>query len=98
MTQDAIAIAPNAYKVVLENDRVRVLEARMSPGERTEMHSHPPVVAVALQGGKYRFTQGDGQTMEVDVPVGVPMYFEAVDHETENIGDTEGVTLLIELK
>lgn len=98
MADDAVAVAPHAYKVVLENDRVRVLESRMGPGDRTEMHSHPALVAVAMQGGKYRFTLGDGQTMEVDVPVGVPLYFDAVDHETENIGDTEGVVLLIELK
>ena len=34
----------------------------------------------------------------VDVPAGVPMHFPAVEHETENIGDSEGVVLLVELK
>ena len=98
MAADALAVAPHAYKVVIENDRVRVLESRMAPGERTEMHTHPALVAVAIQGGNYRFTLGSGETMEVDVPEGVPMYFDAVEHATENIGHTEGVTLLIELK
>ena len=95
---DAITVAPHVYKTVLENDRVRVLEARMAPGDKTPMHSHPAVVAVAIVGGKYRFTHAEGEPMEAELPTGAAMYLDAVEHETENIGDAEGVTLLIELK
>ena len=56
MAEDAIKIAPHAYKVVLDNDRVRVLESRMKPGDKTEMHGHPAVVACAVIGGKFKFT------------------------------------------
>ena len=55
MPGDAVKIAPNAYKVVFENDRVRVLESRMSPGSKSEMHSHPAVVGIGVIAGKYRF-------------------------------------------
>ena len=32
---------PDEYKVVFENDRVRVLEYRDKPGDRTSPHHHP---------------------------------------------------------
>ena len=98
MADDAVKVAPHVYKVVLENDRVRVLESRMKPGEKTEMHSHPAIVVIAFDNGKYRFTSPDGQAMELDVQAGVPMYMDGVDHATENIGGSEGVVLLVELK
>ena len=51
MPEDAVKVAPHAYKVVLENDKVRVLESRMKPGDKTEMHGHPALVAVAMGTG-----------------------------------------------
>lgn len=36
--------------------------------------------------------------MDVDVPAAQPMYFDAVEHETENIGSTELRVFLVELK
>jgi hypothetical protein len=38
MIEDAAKVAPHVYKVVFENDRVRVLEARLGPGVKTQMH------------------------------------------------------------
>ena len=35
MADDAVSVAPHVYKVLLENDRVRVLDSRMKPGETT---------------------------------------------------------------
>lgn len=98
MPGDAVKIAPNAYKVVFENDRVGVLESRMSPGSKSEMHSHPAVVGIGVIAGKYRFTSPDGQTMEADMPAGHTLYMDPVDHATENIGDTESLAILVELK
>ena len=48
MAGDAVSVAPNLYKVLLENDKVRVLETRYGPGVKSEMHSHPDLVAVGL--------------------------------------------------
>ena len=98
MAEDAVKIAPHAYKVVLENDKVRVLESRMKPGDKTEMHGHPALIALAMGVGKFKFTTSDGNSMEVEVPPGVPMYFDAAEHTTENIGTTDPSVFLIELK
>jgi hypothetical protein len=32
---------PELYKVIFENDRVRVLEYKDGPGDRTKPHGHP---------------------------------------------------------
>ena len=98
MAEDAVKVAPHAYKVILENDRIRVLENRMKPGDKTAMHSHPAVVACAIHGGKFKLTAADGQSMEVELQDGQAMYLDATEHATENLGTTEGHVLLIELK
>ena len=98
MSEDAVKVAPHVYKVVLENDRVRVLDTLMKSGDKTEMHSHPAVVAYPTTTGKYKFTGPDGQSMEIEVQPGQPMYMDASEHATENVGTTEAHVLLIELK
>lgn len=37
---DAVAAAPEHHRVLLENDRVRVLETLIRPGEQTALHTH----------------------------------------------------------
>jgi len=98
MSEDAVTVAPHAYKVLLESDRVRVLESRMGPGEKTEMHSHPAVIACPITIGNYKFTSPDGQNMEIEIQPGQAMYMDATEHSTENVGSAEGLVILVELK
>ena len=37
---DAVTAAPKNHKVVLENDKVRVLEVTVQPGEKEPVHGH----------------------------------------------------------
>lgn len=37
---DAMTAAPGHHGVLFENDRVRVLDTRLSPGDRTPVHAH----------------------------------------------------------
>jgi len=39
--QDPVKLSPQYYKVLLENDQVRVLEYRLKSGEKEPTHSHP---------------------------------------------------------
>ena len=50
MAGDAVEVAPDQYRVLFENDRVRLLEYRGQPGDKTAMHSHPDVLACADRG------------------------------------------------
>ena len=56
----------------------------MNPGEKTEMHSHPAVEAIALTSAKVKFTLPGGQAMEVELEPGHAMYMDAADHATES--------------
>ena len=95
---DAVTVAPDHYKVVEENDRVRILEFRGNGGDKTAMHSHPAVVAVALSSAEVRFTVPGGQTREVSLNRGQAMYVDAADHATEILGSAEAHVILVELK
>ncbi len=98
MAGDAISIAPHVYKVISENDKVRILDSTMNPGKKTEMHSHPAVVAIALTSAKVKFTLPGGQTMEAELEPGHAMYMDATDHATENVGPNAIRVILVEIK
>jgi len=91
------ATLPKQYRTVFENDRVRVLEYRSRPGEKTEPHSHPDLVAIAIQGAKVRFDV-KGQMAEAEFKPGEPVFAEATEHTTENIGTGDAHVILVELK
>ena len=95
---DPAEVAPNVYSVLFENERVRLLEVRLRPGEGSARHSHPDYLVYALEGGKVRLTSPDGESGEVDVSAGDVMWREAEDHSTENTGTTELRALFFELK
>ena len=41
LAQDAVKVAPEHYKILLENEHVRVIENTLAPGEKDAMHTHP---------------------------------------------------------
>ena len=98
MPGDGLSVAPHLYKAVLENDRVRVLEVRASPGEKSEMHSHPSYVVIAISDTQLKFTSPDGQTREIELKAGQARYSDPLDHATEIAGSHEAHVLLVELK
>ena len=57
LAQDAPTVAPRSFRVVLENDRVRVLEYKSRPGFGVcgeGMHYHPDHITVSLTGAKLK--------------------------------------------
>ena len=61
---DAVAAAPGNHRVLLENDRVRVVEITVAPGEREPVHAHClPGVAYVMYEGKYRDYDGQGKLL-----------------------------------
>lgn len=96
--QDPVKVAPGHYKVLLENDRVRVLEITYKPGEKAPMHSHPASVLYYLSNFKARFTFPDGKTANIEGKKGVAEWHEAFTHAAENIDSTEIHLIEVELK
>ena len=98
MPRDAVTVAPHAYNVVQENDRVRVLEFRGKPGDKTAMHSHPGTVVIAITDGKFKFTLPNGQSIEAELKAGQTLCQDAVEHTTEVMGTSEAHVVIVELK
>ena len=98
LAQDPLEVAPDHYKLLFENDRVRVMQVDMQPGDTIATHSHPDHVAYLLSGGKFRLTYPDGKTKEIEEETGKTMWINAETHAAENIGDTELRILVFELK
>ena len=98
MVQDAAAAAPNVYTVLFENERVRLLEARVKPGDSSLMHSHPDYLVYGLGDGKVTFTSASGDSADVELKTGQTMWREAEEHAAKNLGSTDVVALLFELK
>jgi quercetin dioxygenase-like cupin family protein len=98
MAEDAAKVAPHVYKVLFENERVRLLEVIMQAGDSSEMHSHPDNLLYVLSGGKVTFTDPSGEAADLDVPAGMSMWMEATDHATENVGGTRIHALFFEPK
>ena len=98
LAQDPVKVAPNNYKVALENDSVRVCNVQAKAGEKVAMHSHPDHLVYAINGGKVKFTYPDGKTKDVELKAGEGTWIKAETHATDNIGSTELKLVVFEIK
>lgn len=96
--QDPAKQSPQYYKVLLENDQVRVLEYRLKPGEKEPMHTHTPGVLYIFGDAKLRTTYPDGRTDESAGGAGEAHWRNPVTHAIENIGNTEAHALAVDVK
>ena len=94
---DPVVTNPDAYRVVFENDRVRVLEYHDAPGHRTTPHSHPDSVMYTLSSFRRRLHQADAHR-DVELSAGHVGWLPAQEHAGENIGETETHVVFVELK
>jgi hypothetical protein len=77
MTGDPTQTDPDLYRVVFENDRVRVLGYRDQPGDRTSAHHHPDSVMYTLSAFRRRISTAD-QQVEVELPAGQVRWLDAL--------------------
>ena len=55
---DPTRVASDVYKLILENERVRVFDVRFKPGQKAVMHTHPAHVVYVL----------DDYTLNLEIP------------------------------
>jgi len=96
-SRDPMKVAKNVYKFIMENDRVRVLEASFKPGDKAIMHDHPDHVVYVLNDGKINL-KSSGKTDVLDLKKGQAVFLKAQSHEAENTGKTDLHLLVVELK
>ena len=98
LAQDPVKLSPNLYKVLLENDQVRVLEFRVKPGDKEPMHSHPAAVVYVFADGKAKATTPDGKSQIIESKAGQTIWSEPVTHAWEYLGPANGRALIVEMK
>src|SRR2546426_6758990 len=88
--QDPVQVAPNNFKVLLENDRVRVLDFHAKAGDKIPMHSHPAYISYSISGaGATKFTAPDGKVTEKPAKTGQATWHDAETHASEYKGSGE---------
>lgn len=103
---DALVAAPRQHRLLLENERVRVLDTRIEPGETTPIHAHRwPAVHYVLSWSAFVRRDPDGNVL-VDTRVtsgdahlrsalwGEPL----TPHSLENVGPLPLHIVSVEIK
>jgi hypothetical protein len=98
IAQDAIQTDGDKYKVIFENDCVRVLDYKDSPGQKTQQHKPPAFVLYAFTPFKRSITLPDGKILERQFKEGDVMWSDSQTHIGTNTGGTPTHVLLVEMK
>jgi hypothetical protein len=98
--QDAAKLNPRSYKVMFENDRLRVLEYVSKPGLGIcgqGRHFHPAHLTMQLTDARVKVVKA-GKTVVAEGKAG-DMFWEPEGwHTVENIGGAEARAYMVELK
>ena len=104
-TLDALTAAPEHHTLLLENDRVRVLEALIPPGERTNVHTHAnQAVQHILTVSHFVRRVADGNVThdsrtQSPLAEGTTLWSEPLGpHSAENVGESDLRVIVVELK
>jgi quercetin dioxygenase-like cupin family protein len=103
---DAMTAAPDHHTVLFENDRVRVLDTRLGPGERTPVHAHEwPAALYVLSWSDFVRCAPDGtvlvdsRTTETRPPSGTALWLPPLEpHYVTNVGNGDLRIIAIEVK
>jgi hypothetical protein len=103
---DAVIAAPENHRILLENDRVRVLEVTLRPREKEPVHAHRwPSVLYIDKAGDFRDYDGQGKVLfdsrAGKEPIKYPMtqwLGPQAPHAVENLSDELIHLIRVELK
>ena len=103
---DAMLAAPEHHEILLENDKVRVLDTRLRPGDRTPIHTQKSSAALYVMSWSdflRRDAEGnvivDSRSWDRQPAVGEALWLPPLPpHSVENVGAAELRLIAVELK
>jgi hypothetical protein len=95
---DPVKLDPQYHKMPFENDKVRVLRTILDPHVKSPVHEHPSYVVVYLTELHTTMTLADGRQVDNPRRPGEVAWRDALQHQTENIGEHRAIEIQIELK
>ncbi|MFQ5651461.1 MAG: SgcJ/EcaC family oxidoreductase [bacterium] len=96
--QDPTKVDAQHYKVVFENDQVRVVRITYGAGEKSVMHYHPDAVAVFMSDNQVKFSLPNGEAIDTIGKTGQAIWTPAGQHLPQNTGDQPMEVVLVEMK
>lgn len=96
--RDPVETDGEKYRVLYENERVRVLSYTDRPGDRTHLHQHPAFVLYALAPFKRKLILQDGSERMREFKAGDVLYSPGEAHVGVNVGETPTQVIIVELK
>jgi hypothetical protein len=96
--QDALTAAPQNYRVLFENQYVRVLAETVPAGGQEAIHVHPGRVTYALTDSRLRFFDSVGTSGVQDTRAGDVNWSDAISHGIENSGAGTAEVIHFEIK
>ncbi|WP_027346184.1 cupin domain-containing protein [Hamadaea tsunoensis] len=98
--ETAPALGPVGYRVILENELVRVWQVALEPGQTQALHHHEhPYLVIAIEGAINVVETLDGQRRDAPEPTGSVVFRPPGDtHTLTNVGETRYVSRIVELK
>ena len=99
--QDPTVIALKTYRVMFENDRVRVIEYNNRPGLGPcgrGRHYHPAHLDIFLSEFTGQMTKEDGTVVRGSVKAGDVRWYEAETHEVEVVDKAASRIIMVEIK
>jgi hypothetical protein len=103
---DAVIAAPQYHRLVLENDRVRVLDTRIPAGDIVPVHTHRwPAIYYTIAAGDFVRRDGEGKVLFDSRTVPGMLTATAANwieclppHSVENVSPNEIHLISVELK
>jgi len=102
---DALSAAPDNHQLLFENDRVRILDTRVTPGSATPVHAHEWPAALYVLSWSDFVRRGEDGTVLADSrgrPAPEPgsgLWIEPLPpHSVENVGSAELRIIAVEVK
>ncbi len=96
---DAAKVASKTHKTLFENDKVRVLEVTIQPGEKEPVHTHPyKSITIVEKPSRIKYYDEDGNVLEEVQIEGVSWLEPTGLHAAENTGSDVFKGYRIEMK
>lgn len=105
-SMDALVAAGDYHRLLFENERVRVLEVRIQPGQLVPVQTHRwPSAVYVVKASDFIRRNGKGELIFDSRTAGPPPAFPSVQwvgplppHSVENVGKSEILPITTELK
>jgi quercetin dioxygenase-like cupin family protein len=102
---DALRAAADHHELLFENDRVRILDTRVAPGERTPVHAHEwPAALYVLSWSDFVRRDADERVLidsreRAAIGPGGALWIDPLPpHSVENVGNSDLHIIAIEVK